>query len=51
MHSGKSNDRIVIDINKLSSDIIGAAIEVHKALGPGCVAVTYRHYRSGAEQA
>jgi len=26
---------MIMDINKLSSKIIGAAIEVHKALGPG----------------
>jgi hypothetical protein len=26
---------MMMDINKLSSRIIGAAIEVHKALGPG----------------
>ena len=25
----------MVDINKLSSKIIGAAIEVHKILGPG----------------
>jgi hypothetical protein len=35
MPSEKSSDRIVMDINKLSSRIIGAAIEVHKALRPG----------------
>ena len=35
MPSGHSNDWIVMDINKLSSKIIGAAIEVHKNLGPG----------------
>ena len=35
MPSGKSNDRIVMDINELRSEIIGAAIEVHKTLGPG----------------
>ena len=28
-------DRNKVDINELSSKIIGAAIEVHKALGPG----------------
>jgi len=26
---------MIMDINELSSKIIGAAIEVHKALGPG----------------
>ena len=26
---------MIMDINKLSGKIIGAAIEVHKALGPG----------------
>mgnify|MGYP001546237520 CR=1 FL=1 len=36
MPQGNSNDRIVMDINKLSSEIIRAAIEVHKALGLDC---------------
>ena len=27
--------KLIMDINKLSSIVIGAAIEVHKALGPG----------------
>ena len=35
MPSGHSNDRIVMDLNKLSSKIISAVIEVHKALGTG----------------
>jgi len=31
----------MIDINELSSRIIGAAIEVHKALGPGLLESAY----------
>jgi GxxExxY protein len=41
MPTGKSNDRIVMDINKLSSETICAAIKVHKALGPGLLESAY----------
>ncbi len=31
-----------MDINQLSNKIIGAAIEVHKAIGPGLLRVSIR---------
>jgi GxxExxY protein len=31
----------MVDINKLSSNIIGAAIEVHKTIGPGLLESAY----------
>jgi GxxExxY protein len=34
-------DRNKVDINKLSSKIIGAAIEAHKAFGPGLLESVY----------
>ena len=36
MPSGKSTDWIVMDINKLSSEITSVSIEVHKVLGLNC---------------
>jgi len=32
---------MIMDINELSSKIIGAAIEIHKALGSGLLESTY----------
>ena len=36
--------RLVMDINKLNSKIIGAAIEAHKALGPELLEFQYAPY-------
>jgi hypothetical protein len=38
---GKKQRQQTMDINQLSSKIIGAAIEVHKALGPGLLKSAY----------
>jgi GxxExxY protein len=35
------NDNNIMDINRLSSNIIGAAIEIHKTLGPGLLESAY----------
>ncbi len=36
-----TSKRIIMDINELSNKIIGAAIEVHKVLGPGLLESAY----------
>ncbi len=38
---------MMMDINKLSSRIIAAAIEVHKALGPGLLEFQCAPYENG----
>jgi hypothetical protein len=37
----------MMDINKLSNRIIGAAIEVHKTLGPGLLKFQCNPYERG----
>ena len=40
--SNKLNQNDFVDINELSGRIIGAAIEVHRKLGPGLLESTYQ---------
>lgn len=41
MHRRDAEDAGFININELTGTIIGAAIEVHKALGPGLLESSY----------
>jgi GxxExxY protein len=41
-HKGRTEKRMSTALNKLSYEIIGAALEVHRMLGPGLLESSYR---------
>jgi len=41
-HKGRTERSMSTDLNKLSNEVIGATVEVHRTLGPGLLESSYR---------